>query len=301
MRTGRRLGGHAHAAMLLAVTALTVAPAAAGDTRPRAPRPAAAPAFDIKALEQRVRGPDPAEVLAALAEARDAGPTAAAAAPIIEDLLRRGATLPIMKAALEALRALAQPSSSPAIRPYIQHRDPDIRREAARALTETRGPDATAALRAALRSNDGMLRGLAAAGLGTVGALEALPDLFLALDRDIPEAATSIGQLCDPKSCRRLLDRMGTIDFAVMTSALDGILLRPPSRPQPHSEPPLPEDLLLDVVRRVRDLATPEAGRYLADIAARWPASASPRVKSELDAASRAVPAAAPAAPESAP
>lgn len=272
-RTGRACGS-----MLAAVVMLTATTAQSADKRVQDGR-AAAPPLDVKGMERRLRGSDAEAVMAALAEARDAGAAAAAVAPAIEDLLRRGATPPIMRSSLEALGALGQASSSAAIRPYVQHRAPEIRREAARALSATKGAEAVAALRDALRSGDGMVRGLAAAGLGILGAREALPDLFTALDRDVPEAAPAIGQLCDPEACRRLLDRLGTIGFDVITSGLDPVLLRP-----------LPEELLLAVVTRVRDLGTREAGRYLVEVSARWPASGSPRVKAALEAAADAIP-----------
>jgi HEAT repeat protein len=266
-------------ALALAVSALCAAPA---EARAQGKRPApAAPAFDVKALERRLQSGDAAQALMALAAARDAGPAAAGAAPAIEDVLRRGATAPIMKAAIEALGALGQPSSSAPIRPYVWHRMAELRREAARALAATKGSEAVAALREGLRSSDGMVRGLSAAGLGGLGAAEALPDLFAALDRDVTEAAASIGQLCDPAACRRLLGQLGAIGFDVITSGLDPILFR---------VRPLPEDLLLEIVQRVRNLGTPEAGRYLADVASRWPAGGSPRVKEALAAAVASIP-----------
>jgi HEAT repeat protein len=270
-------------AAALVVSAICAAPGEAHAQRKRAAP--AAPAFDVKALEQDLRSGDAARALAALAAARDAGAAAAGAAGAIEELLRRGATAPIMKSAIEALGALGQTTSSATIRPYVRHRAAELRREAARALATTKGPEAIAALREGLRSGDGMVRGLSAAGLGGLGAVEALPDLFTALDRDVTEAAASIGQLCDPAACRKLVERLGAIGFDVITSGLDPILLR---------AKPLPEDLLLEIVRRVRNLGTPQAGRYLADVASRWPPGASPRVKEALEAAVDAIPGARP-------
>jgi len=292
-RPGRKASS-ARALVIALTTAATVAAAAGIAAAPREalaqrkPGKSAAPSspplpppVDVKAIERGLQSRDAAEVLAALGAAQSAGAAAAGAARAIEDLLRRGATPPILKAAIQALGALGTASSSAALRPYVQHRAADIRREAARALAATRGPEAVAALREGLRSSDGMVRGLAAAGLGGLGSSEALPDLFTALDRDVTEAAASIGRLCDADACQRLLERLGRVGFDVMTSGIDPMLFRPK---------PLPEDVQLAIVRRVRDLGTPEAGRYLADVGSRWPAGASPRVKEALAAAVASIP-----------
>src|SRR5262249_43251237 len=163
-----------------------------------------------------------------------------------------------------------------------RHRVPALRRAAVRALATLPSPAAEQALRDGLRSGDGQVRGDAAIGLGAIGATTALPDLFLALDRDVPEAAVAIGQLCAPEDCKRFTARLGKIGFDVMTSGVDPILFRPI---------PLPEEALLGVVIAVRDLGTPEARRYLGDAAARWPAAGSKRVKQALEDAAASIPA----------
>jgi HEAT repeat protein len=235
---------------------------------------------DVKGIVQKILAGDAALVLEGLGAARDAGAAAAPAAPAIEDLLRHGATVPVAKAALEALGAIGQGSSSAAIRPYSRHRTPELRRQAVKALLSTKGAEAISAFEEGLRSGDGVVRGYSASGLGNLGAKEALPDLFAALDRDVTEAAPAIGQLCDPADCKRFVDRLGKVSFEVTTSGLDPILFRAQA---------LPDDLLLDIVRKLRALGTLEAGRYLADVQARWPASGSAAVKEAIDAASPAI------------
>jgi HEAT repeat protein len=274
---------HARPIALAALALTLAAPAGAGAQRKSAPPQA--PGVDTRAIAQKVLSDDAAQALEALAKARDAGASAAQAAPAIEELLVRGANVPVAKAAIEALGAIGERSSSAIIRPYSKHRVPDLRREAVKSLTSTRGADAAAAFREGLKSSDGMVRGYSAAGLGILGAKEAVPDLFAALDRDVTEAAAALGQLCDPAACKQLLDRTGKIGFDVLTSGLDPMLFR---------KPPLQDDLLLDVVLRLRDLGTPEAGRYLADVQARWPQSASQAVKQAIDAAIASIPGAKP-------
>jgi hypothetical protein len=175
----------------------------------------------------------------------------------------------------------ASSSSSAALRPYLRHRSPELRRAAVRNLLKTKGPDAIAGFREGLRSEDGMVRGFSASGLGALGAKEATADLFLALDRGVVEAAGGAGQLCTGADCQKLTRYLGKLPFEVVTSGLDAVLFR---------TPPLDEALLLDVVTAIRELATPEAGKYLADVASRWPATGSPKVKKALDQAVAMIP-----------
>lgn len=235
-----------------------------------------APSVDGEALSAKLRAGEPAAVLEALAAVRDAGPGAAAVAPDVERLLVSGATVEVAAAAIEALGAIGLPSSSAVIRPYVRHRVASLRRGAVQALAHTKGPEAVAALREGLRSGDPAVRGYAASGLGALGAAEALPDLFKALDLRVFEAASSIGQVCDPDACAELAGRLGVLPFDVMVSGLDPIFFR---------QPPLPDAVLLSIVRDVQALATPEAGRFLADVRSRWPAGGSEAVKRAIDAA----------------
>ncbi len=256
--------------------------AAAGKARARArgAKPPA-PAIDVEAACEKLRGADASGVVEALRALKAAGPSAAEAAAHVERLLARGATADVTKAAFEALSAIGAPTSSAAVRPYVQSRVGELRVAALRALAATKGPEAIAALREGLRAADPKVRSYAAAGLGAIGADEALPDLFLALDRGVAEAAAAIGQTCGPDACRKLAAKIGTIAFDLARTGLDPILLR---------TPPLPDDVLIPIVGRVRELGTPEAGRYLVDVAAQWPASGSKKVKQAIDAAIASIP-----------
>jgi HEAT repeat protein len=240
-----------------------------------------APAVDDKVLTRGLQSGNPAEVAAALEVAREAGSAAARVAPAIEELLARGATVKLDRAAIEALGAIGLPSSSAAIRPYMRHRIGEVRRDAVKALAQTKGPEAAAAFREGLRSSDDSVRGYAATGLGHIGAKEALPDLFLALDRNVPEAAAAIGELCDPAACSELATRFGKTPLNVMLGGIELVLFR---------QPPLPEDLLLDIVRRLKALGTPEAGKYLTDVQSRWPSTWSKAVKQAIDEAVSSTP-----------
>ncbi|MCL2450899.1 MAG: HEAT repeat domain-containing protein, partial [Polyangiaceae bacterium] len=156
-------------------------------------------------------------------------------------------------------------------------RNTELRRTAARALTKTGGPDAAKALRLALSDSDAQVRGIAATALGGMKARDAVEDLFVALDHKVPEAASSLGALCADAECIRLAGKLGSVSFDVVTTGLDGVLMRPPAE--------INDDLKIEIVGRLRELGTAEAHHFLKGVQARLPAKGSARVKKAVDQA----------------
>jgi hypothetical protein len=266
-------------ARLLGVLALggaatTALPAGAAPPKKgaKAPKP---PPFDSKGAAEKLMSTDPQTILAGLKIVRMGGKEAAPVAPLVERLLARGLPNDLAKVAVEAAGDLQMASMSGAIRPYIRHRDPEIRRAAVNAILKTKGPDATKALREALADSDGRVRGTAASGLGSLGARDAIPDLYAALERKVHEAAAAIGQLCTPDECEKFAERTGKIPFDVMTSGYDQILFR--------TGGDVTDDQKIRLVGRIRELGTGEANRYLKDVASRWTGTA--KVKASIEQA----------------
>ena len=239
------------------------------------------PKIDLARIKAALESGDERRITPALEELEKAGESAKEAAPLVEALLRQGSSASVLEKALAAAGALKQQSSSAAIAPYVRHRTPDVRRIAAKTLIKTKGPEAVKALRQALRSTDAVVRGTAATGLGALGAKEAVGDLFGALDKNVGEAAASIGQLCSGPECDKLLDRVGKQPFEIMSSGFDQLLFRPAAE--------VPDEQKIRVVGRLRELGTKESGAFLADVAERWPKDWSAKVKQALDAALRAI------------
>ena len=233
----------------------------------------------------RLRSDDLTDVRTALDDTRLAGPKAGAAAvPSIVALLHAGLPYSLAEAAIDTLADLETPAAPDALAPYARHRDAKVRRAAIRALGRTVGasglPVAAASLRAALSDPDREVRAAAATGLGSLKARGAVPDLFLALDHQVYEAAVSIGQLCDVAECDALVGRLGKIPFDVVTTGLEQLLFRPAIE--------VGDDVKVGVIGRVRDLGTKDANRFLHQIQRRWGGSGqrgSPKVKAALDAA----------------
>lgn len=234
--------------------------------------------LDLARVKADLESGDESRIRAALDRVEKSGD--AKAAPLVEALLARGVRRGTCVRALEVAGGLKQESSSAAIAPYVRHRRSKIRHAAVRALIKTKGAVAVKALRHALHSRDPMVRGVAASGLGTLGAKDALPDLFTALDHHVGEAAAAIGQLCTPQDCEKFASRLGKQPFDIMVSGFDQILFRPAKQ--------IPDDEKIRIVGRLRELGTREAGKYLADVAGRWPKGWSKKVKQALDSAVKA-------------
>ena len=235
-------------------------------------------ALDIEAMESALRSQDQEAVLKALKTIRKSKEPKAA--PLLDSLLNRGGSAPVLKAALKAAGKLGQRSSTHAVGPYARHRMPEIRRAAVQALIRTGGPEAVQILQLALRSNDGRVRGIAATGLGSLAAHESIDDLMTAFDHGVAEAAAAIGQLCLPEECEDFAERVGQAHFDGMTGGFDQILFRPTKE--------MPDAQKLRIIGRVRELGTSEAAAFLGDVLERWPSDWSKKVKQALQSATKA-------------
>jgi hypothetical protein len=244
----------------------------------KGPAAPAAPAATLSPTTAKdLRSGDDAKVRAALDDARMAGKAGASVAPIVADILSKGLSLSLTEAALDTLGDLEVESTSPVIASYLQHRNVKIRQAAVKALLHTKGAVAVRGLRRALGDQDAMVRGVAATGLGSLKAKDAVPDLFLALEHRVNEAAAAIGMLCNATECDQLSGKLGRLPFDVMSGGIDQILFRPTAE--------VNDDTKIKMIGKLRELGTPETNKFLRDVAKRFPKDASARVKQSLDQA----------------
>ncbi len=226
-------------------------------------------------LSQKLASSDESQIRNALDDVRLAGKAAAPAVPAIVKLLQRGVSAGLAETACDTLGDIQSQDATVAIAPYARHRDVKVRRAAAKALARTRGAEAIKALRVSLSDSDAVVRGLAATGLGSLKAKEAVPDLLDALDHKIAESASSVGQLCSPEECEIFMGKLGRLPFDVMTGGFDQMIFRP--------ETELNDDNKVKIIGRLRELGTAEANKFLKDVQGRWPAKWSKRVKQAID------------------
>ncbi|HWZ90561.1 MAG TPA: HEAT repeat domain-containing protein [Polyangiaceae bacterium] len=254
---------------LMAPMPLFAAPA------PHADKPQAHPSLNLDSTKKELESGDEARTLSALDEVELSGERKAA--PLVEALLARGASSKILMRAMGVAGALGQESSSAAIAPYVKHRAAEVRRAAAQSLARTKGPVAVQALRLALHASDAALRGSAATGLGALGAKEAVPDLFVVLPKETPEAAGAIGTLCSADDCKKFLSLLGKLPFDTMQTGFLPLLLR--------TGPDVPDGVKLQLVEQLRRLATAKANELLTSALAAYPSNGSPKIRTAIDAA----------------
>lgn len=265
------------ATVILSLTLLGFVSAGnAGADKPK-PAPAVGKA-ELDRLKAVLESGTEAEKLAALDDlGRMAGPSAGQAAVRVNELLTRGASVPVLVRALEVEGKLAQSASSSSVAPYARHRISEVRVAATKALAGTGGAEAVSVLKATLRGGDRRSRGFAASGLATLKAKDAVPDLFAVLAKDVPEAASSIGELCAPVDCTKFVDYLGKLPFDLIQTGLSPLLLRPESEITPEFK--------LDVLERLRKLQTDEAHTFLETLRALYPKDGNEWVKYGLEQA----------------
>ena len=247
---------------------------------PKTALPKAPAKVDVTPMVAKIKSGDEGQIRAGLDDLRIAGPSASAGALEVSNLLGKGLNDVLTQQAIDTLGDLESPDGSPVLALYATHRNVALRRSAVKALTRTKGAAAAPALKRALGDQDAQVRGVAASGLGALKAKDTVPDLFIALDHKMPEAAASIGQLCNPDQCDQLAQKIGKLPFDVVTGGLDQVLFRPTSD--------VSDDTKIKVIGRLRETGTAEANKFLKDVQGRMPKDTSARVKQALDQAVRA-------------
>jgi HEAT repeat protein len=223
---------------------------------------------------------DEGQIRSGLDEVQKAATGGAAAAPAISEALTRGMSESLTQQAIDTLGAVESPEGSSVLALYATHRNVALRRAAVKALTRTKGAPATSALKKALSDSDAQVRGTSAAGLGALKAKDAVPDLFVALDHKVVEAAVSIGQLCGPDQCDQLSGKLGKMPFDVVMTGLDQVLFRPTAD--------ISDDVKIKVIGKIRELGTAEANKYFKELSTRLPNETSARIKQAIDQAIKA-------------
>ena len=248
---------------------------------PGKPAPRGATArMDIGPAVAKLKSANQDTVRAGLDEIRIGATSASAAAPAVAELLGRGLSDTLTHQAIDTLGDLESPDGSPVLVQYASHRTVALRRAAVKALTRTMGASAAPALRHSLADADAQVRGTAAAGLGALKAKDAVPDLFIALDHKVTEAAAAIGQLCNADQCDQLAGKLGKLPFDIVTSGLEQVLGRPAND--------IPDDAKIKTIGKLRELGTAEGNRFLKEVEKHLPKDASARLKQAVDQAIKA-------------
>jgi HEAT repeat protein len=250
---------HGASALLLVLGAVLTWSGATPASAQRRPRPApSAPAVDpaLAELVTKLESRDTDAIQEAL-EGLGLHGTADVVAPIAARI-RRGLPPDLLELAVDTLAVTGREEAGPVLAALTTHRRPAIRIKAVQGVAALKPRGAEQNLAAALGDADAQVRAAAAIGLGQLGARSSVDRLFLALEHNVLEASTSIGQLASPAEVTRLLGYLGRLGFDVLTPALNEILARAD----------VPERAKLDVVARLAELATSGAKIFLQDYVA---------------------------------
>jgi HEAT repeat protein len=201
---------------------------------------------------------------AAIDAAKALGQSGAANAiePLVE-LLAVGATPARSEAALDALGALAVPSTIDVLEVYAGNRTPDIRRRAIKALGAIKDERAVAPLLTALGDAAPDVRAAAADALAARKEGRAGPRLLALVKRNDLGVAAALGQLATPDLVPQLAELQGSVDDNVVATALGEYVKRDD----------VPDRLRVDVIHTIARLsgaaATTALVEYLASIPAK--------------------------------
>lgn len=216
-------------------------------------------------------------------------------APLVEAALGGGTDAEV-DAAIDALRERADEAAAPALVSLTQHRRLGARRRAYLALASLRGPAARDAVSAGLSDADASIRSLCARALGEMGAHEALPRLFLALERGVHDATRSIGSLASEADLTRYHTHLERVPLGAMLEGYGRIVRRAD----------LSWALKQDILHRLFEVSGLEVRGFLVQWHRELPASAPVALREDLERSIRRIPlrprerAARPAAPAAA-
>ncbi len=104
-----------------------------------------------------------------------------------------------------------------------------------------------------------------------------MPDLFVVLPREVPEAAAAIGVLCRGEECKRFVGLLGKLPFDVMESGFLPLLLR--------TDADAPDAAKLTLIEQLRRMATQKSSALLATALATYPANGNQKIRTAIDAA----------------
>ncbi|NMC69100.1 MAG: HEAT repeat domain-containing protein [Myxococcales bacterium] len=243
------------------------------------------PAVDRAALEaaiEELKAPDMATVLNAITKlAEFADPRATA--PLTR-LLRAGPPDELTHAAIQALGAISDPDSVDVLIEYTRHRRPRVRRLAVQSIAQIRDPrvndKVNEALRNALRDSNDRVRGVAAIAIGEHGDRGAMDLLFLAFERNVPEAAISIGKLGGTAEAERLAGFLGRRQLSEILPGFNEFLRRSD----------FPDDAKVNIIHKLEEIAGPDVKRFLVNFLASPPPGLSQKVKDEAQRVVRIIP-----------
>jgi HEAT repeat protein len=201
-------------AVSVSLAALAVLAPAHAQPRPPAGSSAAARPLTLREATQRLQSADPDEIIEGIDALTRIG-TADAVPPLVA-LVQGGLPDALLDMAVTKLGILGRPEAIEELGVLLRHRRVAVRIRAVTSLSQIRDPRNRPLIESGLRDSDAGVRAEAARALGRINARGSLALLQRAFERNIPEAAESIGALGDAPSADRLLESVGHAPLSVL-------------------------------------------------------------------------------------
>lgn len=192
----------------------TLSPASAQRRPPAPANAAAARPLTLREATQRLQSADPDEITEGVDALTRIG-TAEAVAPMVT-LVRSGLPDELLDLVVTKLGILGRPEAIEELGSLLHHRRPAVRLRAVTALSQIRDDRSRPLIESGLRDSNAGVRAEAARALGRINARPSLALLQRAFERNIPEAAESIGALGDAAAADRLLESVGRAPLSVL-------------------------------------------------------------------------------------
>ncbi|MBK8697423.1 MAG: HEAT repeat domain-containing protein [Deltaproteobacteria bacterium] len=131
-------------------------------------------------------------------------------------LARSGLPDDLLDLVVTKLGILGRPEAIEELGSLMRHRRAAVRQRAVTSLSQIRDERSRPLIESGLRDSDQSVRAEAARALGRINARASLALLQRAFERNIPEAAESIGALGDAAAADRLLESVGRSPLSVL-------------------------------------------------------------------------------------
>ena len=200
------------AASVCLASLAALAPAAA-QPRPPAAAAAARP-LTFREATQHLQSSDPDDVIEGVDALTRIG-TPEAVPPLVA-LVRSGLPDDVLDLVVTKFGILGRPEAIDELSSLLHHRRPAVRVRAVTSLSQIHEERCRGLIESGLRDSDSSVRAEAARALVRINARPSLPLLLRAFERNIPEAAESIGALGDAAAADHLLDSVGHAPLSVL-------------------------------------------------------------------------------------
>lgn len=175
------------------------------------------------------------------------------AAPLIAKRIKAGLPPQLLFLAIDTIAAFPRGHSSTILLDLTKHRSVDVRVRSIDASVKLKLPGVDRALMAALDDGVPDVRDAAIRGLSQIKSRRALPSLFSAFERQVPQSDEALGQVAGQPELQRILGYLDDLEFRRIAPVLRAILDREE----------VSDRLKVRIISRLEQVSTAEVSFFL--------------------------------------